>query len=77
MCYLVQDYSFKCNEFCRIYSIIKANIKGVLIWLMIWDHECKHDWGFQNEAFLYTDVQRVFFLKSVCCLSKTHPFQLE
>ena len=76
MCYLVQDYSLKCNELCRIYSRVNANIKGVLIWLMIWDHECKHDWGFQNEVFLYTDVQRVFFFKSVCCSSKTHPFQL-
>lgn len=28
-----------------IYSKVIANIKDVLIWLMIWDHECKHDSG--------------------------------
>lgn len=27
------------------------------------DRDCKHHWVFQNEVFLSTDVQRVFFLK--------------
>lgn len=50
------------NSLQNIFKI-NTNVKGVLIWLMIWDHDYKCSWVFQDENYLYTDVQRVFFLK--------------